>query len=131
MNIKRLKKEIKRLKKENQFLQVGIDSREDAFNYVNEQLTTQSALTQELFFLIEYMSVIEKSLLTNDLSTNARTVKRAITNFKMEITEGFYANHLINKINKDTNDIAQWARKDTWRVETKPLNRLYKNSKAN
>ena len=107
MNIKRLKKEIKRLKKENQFLQVGIDSREDAFNYVNEQLTTQSALTQELFFLIEYMSVIEKSLLTNDLSTNARTVKRAITNFKMEITEGLYANHLINKINKDTNDIAQ------------------------
>ena len=105
--VKRLKKEIKRLKKENQFLQVGIDSREDAFNYVNEQLTTQSALTQELFFLIEYMSVIEKSLLTNDLSTNARTVKRAITNFKMEITEGFYANHLINKINKDTNDIAQ------------------------
>ena len=107
MNIKRLKKEIKKLKKENQFFQKGVDSREDAFNYVNEQLTTQSALTQELFFLIEYMSVIEKSLLTNDLSTNARTVKRAITNFKMEITEGFYANHLINKINKDTNDIAQ------------------------
>ena len=123
MNIKRLKKEIKRLKKENQFLQAGIDIREDAFNYVYEQLTTESALTQELFFLIEYMSVLEKSLLTNDLSTNARTVKRAITNFKKEITEGFYANHLINKINKDTNDIAIWARKDIWRVETKPLNR--------
>lgn len=104
--IKRLKKEIKRLKKEKQFLQKGVDSREDAYNCINEHLTTQSALTQELFFLIEYMSVIEQSLLTNDLSTNARTIKRAITNFKSELTEGFYANHLINKINKDTNDIA-------------------------
>ena len=104
--IKRLKKEIKRLKKENQFLQVGIDSREDAYNCINEQLTTESALTQELSFLLMYMQVIEESLLTNDLSTNARTIKRAITNFKSELTEGFYANHLINKINKDTNDIA-------------------------
>ena len=104
--IKRLKKEIKRLKKENQFLQKGVDSREDAYNCINEQLTTQSALTQELSFLLMYMQVIEESLLTNDLSTNARTIKRAITNFKSEITEGFYANHLITKINKDTNDIA-------------------------
>jgi len=104
--IKNLKNEIKRLKEENQFLQKGVDSREDAYNCINEQLTTESALTQELFFLVEYMSVIEQALLTNDLSTNARTVKRAITNFKKEITEGFYANHLINKINKDTNDIA-------------------------
>jgi len=104
--IKRLKKEIKRLKKENKFLQKGVESREDAFNYINEQLTTQSALTQELSFLLMYMQVIEESLLTNDLSTNARTIKRAITNFKSELTEGFYANHLINKINKDTNDIA-------------------------
>lgn len=103
--IKRLKKEIKRLKKEKQFLQVGIDSREDAYNCINEQLTTESALTQELSFLLMYMQVIEESLLTNGLSTNA-TIKRAITNFKSELTEGFYANHLINKINKDTNDIA-------------------------
>ena len=104
--VKRLKKEIKRLKRENQFLQKGVDSREDAYNYVNEQLTTQSALTQELAFLLLYMEVIE-TMLTNDFSTNARTVKRAITNFKSEITEGFYANHLITKINTDKNDIAQ------------------------
>ena len=103
--IKRLKKEIRRLKKENQFLQKGVDSREDAYNYINEQLTAESALTQELAFLLLYMEVIE-TMLTNDFSTNARTVKRAITNFKSELTEGFYANHLINKINKDTNDIA-------------------------
>ena len=99
--VKRLKKEIRRLKKENQFLQKGVDSREDAYNCINEQLTTQSALTQELSFLLMYMQVIEESLLTDDLSTNARTIKRAITNFKSELTEGFYANHLINKINTD------------------------------
>ena len=102
--IKQLKKEIKRLKKENQFFQKGVDSREDAFNYINEQLTTQSALTQELAFLLLYMEVIE-TMLTNDFSSNAKTVKRAITKFKMEITEGFYANHLITKINTDKNDI--------------------------
>ena len=104
--IKRLEKEINRLRKENKFLQKGVESREDAFNCINEQLTTQSALTQELSFLLMYMQVIEESLLTNDLSTNAKTVKRAITNFKSELTEGFYANHLINKINTDKNDIA-------------------------
>ena len=36
--IKNLKNEIKRLKEENQFLQKGIDSREDAYNCINEQL---------------------------------------------------------------------------------------------
>jgi hypothetical protein len=49
----------------------------------------------------------------------------------MEITEGFYANHLITKINTDKNDIAIWARKDIWRVGIKPLNRLFKNNKNN
>ena len=97
---------VKKSKKENRFPMKGVESRKDAFNYVNEQLTTQSALTQELAFLLMYMQVIE-SLLANDFSTNARTVKRAITNFKMEITDGFYANHLITKINKDKNDIMQ------------------------
>lgn len=97
---------VKKSKKENSFPMKRVESRKDAFNYVNEQLTTQSALTQELAFLLMYMQVIE-SLLANDFSTNARTVKRAITNFKMEITDGFYANHLITKINKDKNDIMQ------------------------
>ena len=103
--IKRLEKEINRLRKENKFLQKGVESREDAYNCINEQLTTQSALTQELSFLLMYLEVIE-SLLNKDFSTNARTVKRAITNFKMEIAEGFHANHLITKINTDKNDIA-------------------------
>lgn len=104
-NVKKLKSRIKELQKENEFLQKGIDSREDAHNYVCEQRDKSMALTQELAFLLMYMQVIEESLLTNDHSTNARTIKRAITNFKSEITEGFYANHLITKLNTDKNEI--------------------------
>lgn len=103
--IQNLKNEIKRLKEENQFLQVGIDSREEAHNYVSEQLDKQMALTQELTFLLLYMQVLE-GLIKDDFSSNAKTIKRAITKFKMELTDGFAANHLILQLNNnDNNDI--------------------------
>ena len=103
--IKNLKHEIKRLKEENQFLQVGISSREEAQNYVSEQLDKQMALTQEVTFLLVYMEAVE-ALLKDDLSTNAKTIKRAITKFKMELTDGFAANHLILQFNNnDINEI--------------------------
>ena len=104
--IKNLKNEIKRLKKENQFLQVGIDSREEAHSFVCEQRDKAMALQQELTYLLLYMEVVEEALLKNDFSTNAKTIKRAINKFKMELTDGFGANHLINNLcNNDINDI--------------------------
>ena len=104
--IKNLKNEIKRLKEENQFLQKGIDSREEAHNIVSEQRDRAMALQQELTYLLLYMEVVE-ALLKNDFSTNAKTIKRAITKFKMELTDGFAANHLLLQLNNnDINNIA-------------------------
>ena len=103
--IKNLKNEIKRLKEENQFLQVGIDSREEAHNIVCEQRDKAMALQQELTYLLLYMEVVE-ALLKDDFTSNSKTIKRAINKFKMELTDGFGANHLINNLcNNDINDI--------------------------
>ena len=107
MNIKRLKNEIKRLKEENDFLKRGIDSREEAHNIVCEQRDKAMALQQELTYLLLYMEVVE-ALLKDDFSSNSKTIKRAINKFKMELTDGFAANHLILQLNNnnENNDIA-------------------------
>lgn len=106
MNIKRLKNEIKRLKEENEFLKKGIDSREEAHNFVCKQRDKAMALQQELTYLLLYMEVVE-AVLKNDFSSNSKTIKRAINKFKMELTDGFGANHLLLQLNNnDINDIA-------------------------
>lgn len=104
-NIRQLKQTIKRLKEENEFLQKGINSREDAHNYVSEQRDKSMALTQEITFLLLYIESIQE-LIKDDYSSNAKTIKRAINKFKMELTDGFGANHLILQLNNnDINDI--------------------------
>ena len=106
MNIKRLKNEIKRLKEENEFLKKGIDSREEAHIFVCKQRDKAMALQQELTYLLLYMEVVE-AVLKNDFSSNSKTIKRAINKFKMELTDGFGANHLLLQLNNnDINDIA-------------------------
>jgi hypothetical protein len=97
-NIKQLKQTIKRLKEENEFLQKGIDSREDAHNYVCEQRDKSMALTQEITFLLLYIESIQE-LIKDDYSSNAKTIKRAIGKFKQELTDGFSSNHMILKLN--------------------------------
>jgi hypothetical protein len=107
-NIKQLKQTIKRLKEENEFLQKGIDSREDAHNYVCEQRDKSMALTQEITFLLLYIESIQE-LIKDDYSSNAKTIKRAIGKFKQELTDGFSCNHMILKLNNnnDTKDMTQ------------------------
>lgn len=104
-NIRQLKQTIKRLKEENEFLQKGINSREDAHNYVSEQRDKSMALTQEITFLLLYIESIQE-LIKDDYSSNAKTIKRAIGKFKQELTDGFSSNHMILKLNNnnDTND---------------------------
>ena len=104
--IQNLKNEIKRLKEENEFLQIGVDTREEAHNFVCEQRDKAMALQQELVFLLVYLETIE-GLIKNDFNSNAKTIKRAITKFKKELTDGFAANHLILQFNNnDINNIA-------------------------
>ena len=97
-NVKKLKSRIKELQKENEFLQKGIDSREDAHNYVCEQRDKSMALTQEITFLLLYIEAIQE-LIKDDYSSNAKTIKRAIGKFKQELTDGFSCNHMILKLN--------------------------------
>lgn len=101
--IKKLKSKIKELQKENEFLQKGIDSRENAHNYVCEQRDKSMALTQEITFILLYISAIQE-LIKNDYSSNAKTIKRAINKFKQELTDGFSSNHLILKLNNNKLD---------------------------
>jgi hypothetical protein len=107
-NVKKLKSRIKELQKENEFLQKGIDSREQAHDIACEQRDRAMALQQELVFLLLYMQAVEEALLKNDFSSNSKTIKRAINKFKMELTDGFAANHLILQLNNndENNDIA-------------------------
>lgn len=102
-NVKKLKSRIKELQKENEFLQKGIDSREDAHNYVCEQRDKSMALTQEITFLLLYIESIQE-LIKDDYSSNAKTIKRAIGKFKQELTDGFSSNHLITQLNKNKLD---------------------------
>ena len=102
-NVKKLKSRIKELQKENEFLQKGIDSREDAHNYVCEQRDKSMALTQEITFLLLYIESLQE-LIKDDYSSNAKTIKRAIGKFKQELTDGFSSNHLITQLNKNKLD---------------------------
>ena len=102
-NVKKLKSRIKELQKENEFLQKGIDSREDAHNYVCEQRDKSMALTQEITFLLLYIESIQE-LIKDDYSSNAKTIKRAIGKFKQELTDGFSSNHLITQLHKNKLD---------------------------
>ena len=101
--VKRLKDRIKELQEENEFLQKGIDTREEAHDYVSELLDKQMALTQEVTFLLVYMEAVE-ALMKDDSSSNEKTIKRAINKFKSELIEGFGNNHLILKINNNNED---------------------------
>ena len=105
-NIRQLKQTIKRLKEENEFLQKGIDSREDAHNYVCEQRDKSMALTQEITFLLLYIESIQE-LIKDDYSSNAKTIKRAIGKFKQELTDGFSCNHMIIKLNNKLDNSKQ------------------------
>ena len=100
---KQLKNKLEALKRENMFLHRGIDSREDAHNYVCEQRDKSMALTQEITFLLLYIEAIQE-LIKDDYSSNAKTIKRAIGKFKQELTDGFSSNHLITQLNKNKLD---------------------------
>ena len=103
---KQLKNKLEALKRENMFLHRGIDSREQAHDIACEQRDRAMALQQELVFLLLYMQAVEE-VIKDDFSSNAKTIKRAINKFKMELTDGFAANHLILQLNNnDINDIA-------------------------
>ena len=104
--VKKLKCKIKELEEENQFLQIGIETREDAHNLVSEQRDKAMMVTQELTILLIYMEAMA-NLLKDEDSYNSRIIRKAIGIFKKELSDGFAENHLITQLNNnnDYNDI--------------------------
>ncbi len=98
--IKQLKQEIKKLKEENKFLQLGINTREEAHDYVCKQRDMAMALTQEITFLLLYLESIQE-LIKDDCTYNVNTIKRAIGKFKQELTDGFTDNHYHTQLRKN------------------------------
>lgn len=100
--MRQLKQEIKKLQEENEFLQIGIESREDAHNYVCKQRDMAMVLTQEIAFLLLYMQSIEE-LIKKDypINSNAKIIQLAINRFRAELVNGFGDNHLYNNMNKE------------------------------
>ena len=104
--MRQLKQEIKKLQKENEFLQVGIESRENAYNYVCEQRARQEALTQELVFLLLYMEAIERLVKKDSKrNVNAMIIEQAINKFRRELTRGLGDNFLYTSPINDTIDL--------------------------
>lgn len=84
---------IKRLKRENDFLQKGIEAREDAYDTVCKEKMRQTEITKQLTYLFILLYSLDK-LTSNDFSQMARTIQKASNNFKADLAEGML--HLPN-----------------------------------
>ena len=101
--MKRNTNEIKRLKKEIDFLNKGIDSREEAFESIYDEKETQMRLVKELTYMLLHMEVIE-DLIKNDHNHTSKIVKRAFAQMKHQLVNGFYADGTINNALNDSTD---------------------------
>ena len=101
--MKRNTNEIKQLKKEIDFLNKGIDSREEAFESIYNEKETQVRLVKELTYMLLHMEVIE-DLIKNDHNHTSKIVKRAFAQMKHQLVNGFYADGTINNILNDSTD---------------------------
>ena len=99
--MKRNTNEIKRLKKEIDFLNKGIDSREEAFESIYDEKETQMRLVKELTYMLLHMEVIE-DLIKNDHNHTSKIVKRAFAQMKHQLVNGFYADGTINNALNDS-----------------------------
>lgn len=101
--MKRNTNEIKQLKKEIDFLNKGIDSREEAFESIYNEKETQVRLVKELTYMLLHMEVIE-DLIKNDHNQTSKIVKRAFAQLKHQLINGFYADGTINNALNDSTD---------------------------
>ena len=99
--MKRNTNEIKQLKKEIDFLNKGIDSREEAFESIYDEKETQMRLVKELTYMLLHMEVIE-DLIKNDHNHTSKIVKRAFAQMKHQLVNGFYADGTINNALNDS-----------------------------
>ena len=94
---KKLKSRINELKEKIKSQQVEIETREECHDYVCKQRDKAMAICQEITFLLLYTEAIQE-FIKDDLSNNAKTIRRAIGKFKQELTDGFSSNHLVTQL---------------------------------
>lgn len=81
------KQYIKRLKNEIDFLNKGIDSREEAYDTIYKEKEKQMAITKQLTYLFIIIDSLDK-LTNNDNSSMSRVIKKALNATKAELAQG-------------------------------------------
>lgn len=89
---------INTLQAENDFLQKGIDSREDAYDAIYKEKERQMALTKQIVYLFIIIDSLDK-LTRNDCSSMSKVVRRALDGMRAELAEGMLSLPLCNLTN--------------------------------
>jgi hypothetical protein len=77
----------KRLKKEIDFLNRGIESREEAYDTIYREKERQMAVTKQLTYLFIIIDSLDK-LTNSDNSPMSRAIKKALNATKAELAQG-------------------------------------------
>ena len=77
----------KRLKKEIDFLNRGINSREEAYDTIYNEKEKQMAITKQLTYLFIIIDSLDK-LTNGDNSPMSRAIKKALNATKAELAQG-------------------------------------------
>ena len=95
--------ELDKLQSENDFLQKGIESREEAYDTIYREKERQMRLVKELTYMLLHMEVIE-DLIKNDHNHTSKIVKKAFAQLKHQLVNGFYADGSNNTLNDSTDE---------------------------
>ena len=79
--------ELDKLQKDNDFLQKGIESREEAYDTIYREKERQMAVTKQLTYLFIIIDSLDK-LTNSDNSPMSRAIKKALNTTKAELGKG-------------------------------------------
>lgn len=79
--------ELDKLQKDNDFLQKGIESREEAYDTIYREKERQMAVTKQLTYLFIIIDSLDK-LTNSDNSQMSRAIKKALNTTKAELAQG-------------------------------------------
>ena len=79
--------ELDKLQNENDFLQKGIESREQAYDTIYREKERQTAITKQLTYLFIIIDSLDK-LTNGDNSPMSRAIKKALNTTKAELAQG-------------------------------------------
>ena len=79
--------ELDKLQNENDFLQKGIESREEAYDTIYREKERQMAVTKQITYLFIIIDSLDK-LTNSDNSPMSRAIKKALNATKAELAQG-------------------------------------------